>query len=87
MNVKELKELLNTLPDDTEIVMSCDAEGNRFSPLADSSSQYHYLPDTTWSGDLWSEEDERDYDPDIPEDAEVCPPVDAVKALVLWPVN
>ena len=86
MNVGELETLLKTLPDDTEIVMSKDAEGNAYSPLS-GHWLGHYLPDTTWSGDLWSEEDERDFDPDIPEDAEVCPPVDAVKALVLWPTN
>lgn len=33
MNVRELKELLEALPDETEIVLQKDAEGNVYSPL------------------------------------------------------
>lgn len=86
MNVAELKEILTNLPDETLVVLSKDAEGNAYSPLS-SFWEGHYIPDTTWAGEIWSEDDERDYDPHIPEDAEVAPPSDAVPALVLWPTN
>lgn len=33
MNIKELIALLNTLPQDAEVIMSIDSEGNKFSPL------------------------------------------------------
>jgi hypothetical protein len=33
MTVKQLKEALETLPDDMQVVMSKDAEGNDFSPV------------------------------------------------------
>ena len=35
MKVNELKERLKDIPDDYEIVMSSDGEGNNYSPLAD----------------------------------------------------
>lgn len=33
MKVKELKQILETYPDDLEIVLSKDIEGNEFRPL------------------------------------------------------
>lgn len=33
MNVKELKEFLNNLPDEMEVVLQSDPEGNSYSPL------------------------------------------------------
>lgn len=40
MKVKKLKELLQSMPDDFEVVLAKDAEGNGYSPLAD----YLFLP-------------------------------------------
>ncbi|MFT7273462.1 MAG: hypothetical protein ACI9V1_003000, partial [Spirosomataceae bacterium] len=34
MTVKELKELLQTLPDNMEVILQSDAEGNSYSPLS-----------------------------------------------------
>lgn len=76
MNVKELIEQLKKLPQEAEVVMAKDAEGNSFSPYANHSDQYHYIPNSTWSGELWGGEDEEDEKPD-----------NAVKCVVLWPVN
>lgn len=86
MNVGELREVLKDLPDDTLVVMSKDGEGNSYSPLSGHWNG-HYIPETTWWGELWSEEDERDFDPHLPEDAEVPVPAEAVPAIVLWPTN
>jgi len=86
MNVGELKKILANLPDDKVVVLAKDAEGNGYSPLSNYWNG-HYVPETTWYGEVWSEADEREWDGDIPEDAEVAPPVEAVEALVLWPVN
>ena len=33
MNVKELITILNGFPQDTDIILSIDSEGNKFSPL------------------------------------------------------
>ncbi len=86
MNVAELKEVLMGLPDDTLVVLSRDAEGNSHSPLA-SYWNGHYIAESPWAGELWSEEDEREWDSHIPEDAEVPVPVEAVPCVVLWPTN
>lgn len=33
MNVKELKNILRNVPDDIEVILSSDAEGNSYSPV------------------------------------------------------
>ena len=58
MKVKELKKLLENYPDDHDVIMSCDSEGNSYSPLADIFSA-EYVPDSTYSGEL-AYEDESD---------------------------
>lgn len=77
MNVAELRELVNTtdLPDEAEVVLSKDAEGNDYSPLDRAESMF-YEPETTYSGEV--------YDHDCDGDG---PPASAKPALVLWPVN
>jgi len=57
MNVKELKEFLNSLDpemDDCELILQKDSEGNGFSPLSDVSANYVYVPDSSYSGDVYS---------------------------------
>ena len=40
MNVKQLRLLLERLPDDMEIILQKDAEGNGFSPLSGGRCMY-----------------------------------------------
>ena len=54
MNVKELKEAIADLPDEMEVILQKDSEGNGFSPLSDVSANVVYIPDSTWSGDVFS---------------------------------
>ena len=87
--VGELADYLATQPRDRKVILSKDAEGNGFSPLADAGESM-YAAETTWSGEvhptpgqlaewmaapgsLWTEEDA------APEDAE--------RVIVLGPVN
>ena len=56
MKVKELKELLKDIPDDYEVIMSSDGEGNEYSPLA-GADEAMYEASTTWCGYVYSEED------------------------------
>lgn len=49
MKVKELKEILNSLSDDLEIVMSSDAEGNNYHYLRNISTE----PELVCSGDSY----------------------------------
>lgn len=50
MTVKKLKEILSTIPDNYQIVLSRDAEGNSYSSLEDEVSECEYIPDTVWAG-------------------------------------
>jgi len=78
IKVKELIELLQQEDPDKLVIMSKDGKGNSFSPLADYSRQYHYRPDSTWSGELYGyEDDEEPYEPE---------PGDS-PCIVLWPTN
>jgi hypothetical protein len=53
MNVRELKEVIANLPDDMEVVLQKDREGNGYSPLEGADSNAVYIPDSTWSGDVY----------------------------------
>lgn len=56
MKVKELKEEIANLPDDMEIIMQRDSEGNGYSPLSCVDKDAVYIPESTWSGDVYSME-------------------------------
>lgn len=75
MKVKDLKELLSDIDDNLEVVLSCDAEGNKYSPLSDYCIGM-YEPETTWCGDFYSQED-----------AEECGFDYNENSLIFWPVN
>ena len=61
MTVKELKKLIENLPDDMLIILQKDSEGNNYSPLQGIDCEAVYIPDSTYSGDVyntrWSTED------------------------------
>jgi hypothetical protein len=84
VKVRELQELLATLPPEAEVILAKDGEGNGFSPCADHSPQYRYEADSTWSGELVSDPNADDADED-----ELDPErwSKAVPCVVLWPVN
>lgn len=52
MTVSELIELLQTLPQQAQVIVSRDSEGNSFSPISPSWSKGVYFPDTSWTGDF-----------------------------------
>ena len=45
MNVKELKEAIANLPDEMEVVLQKDSEGNGYSPLSDVDTDAVYIPE------------------------------------------
>lgn len=51
MKIKALIKKLSKLNPELNVVMSKDAEGNSFSPIADLEL-CHYEPDSTWSGEI-----------------------------------
>jgi hypothetical protein len=54
MTIKELKELITNLPNEMEVVLQKDSEGNGYSPLAGVDSDSVYIPDNTYSGNVYS---------------------------------
>jgi hypothetical protein len=54
MTVKELKEAIANLPDEMEVVLQKDSEGNGYSPLAGADPDAVYIAETTWYGDVYS---------------------------------
>jgi len=79
MTCKELIEKLKTLPPDQPVIMAKDAEGNDYSPL-DSLGFGWYVAESTWSGDLYSDEDMEELRGD-------GMGTDAVFVTCLWPTN
>lgn len=74
MKVKALKEYLKEVPDDAEVVLQKDSEGNDYSPLSGVDVSCVYYADTSYSGEIWNNIDPKR-------------PVGAVKAVVLYPTN
>jgi len=85
MTVKELKEAIAELPDDMEVILQKDGEGNGYSPLSGADPNAVYIPDSTWSGDVygmdWSAEDA------CMSRAEWKEIKSKPRALILYPVN
>jgi hypothetical protein len=84
--VKELIELLQTLPQDHIVVMSADGEGNNYSPYADYGLG-RYTPETTWYGEFTSWDEDEDDEGEFLNSEPVRLPVEKQNAVVLWPVN
>lgn len=85
MKVLELKKAIEALPDDMQVIMQKDGEGNGYSPLSGADPDGIYRAESTWSGDVydanWSSEDAA-MDDDVWEDLKKQP-----RCLVLYPVN
>jgi hypothetical protein len=89
MTVAKLREALKELPDDMPVVLSSDAEGNSHSPLS-GASQAMYSPDSSWDGEIYNTPEEHAEliaDPNSGFDDDDAPPDDAVRVLLLGPVN
>jgi len=88
--VGELLDYLATQPRDRKIVLSKDAEGNGYSPLADAAEAM-YAAESTWAGETYlTPEDlaEQLARPDNPGwSEEDAAPDDAERVVVLGPVN
>ena len=77
MKVKELKEKLKDIPDDFEVILSKDGEGNDYSPLAEIDL-IHYAPENNWYGYVI---DKMDWDEEL-DGGEF-----KENAVGMWPVN
>lgn len=60
MTVKELREALKRYPDDMEVIVQSDSEGNSYSPLYRVDGNAVYVARETWYGDVYSTESSAD---------------------------
>lgn len=86
MQVCELIRELQRLDPEAVVVLSCDGEGNNYSPLCDEFRITRYKADSRWAGELVSQSDFDDdpsyYDNDL--EAYLS---GSVPAVVLYPIN
>ena len=73
MLVKKLRMILEQCPDNYIVILSNDAEGNSYSPLAEVDVVM-YVPENTYQGDIV--EDQEEIEEEYKENA-----------VALWPVN
>lgn len=80
MKVRDLKELLEKLPEGAEVFLSSDAEGNGFAQLVDFDLPYVRKTEVGYGriDSVYWDEDIEDWDKDDVEDLETV--------VVLWPV-
>lgn len=86
MRVIDLIDDLKKLDPNALVVISSDGEGNSYSPLCDDFGIGRYKAQTTWMGELVSEDDFNDnpdyYDNDL--DTYLS---GSVPAIILYPIN
>ena len=56
MKVKELIKELSELDPDSEVIMQSDSEGNGYSPLYCVDGNAIYVPESTYSGAVYSKD-------------------------------
>jgi hypothetical protein len=82
----ELRDLLANVAPDTLVVLSCDSEGNGFSPLADGDTLWRYRPQGPLNGEIaMRAEVAQALDLDPSEEGAVASGGDHIDAFVLWP--
>jgi len=79
MNKKELLLLLVDVPDDAEVIISKDGEGNAYSPCCNCYYPLKYAPETTWRGVV--------YNPQDPDDSGWKYEENVKDAVVLYPTS
>jgi hypothetical protein len=86
MTLNELRKQLDALnvPGDTPVILAKDAEGNGFSPAYEAEVSV-YTAETTWSGERYMTEEDRQATGEPDEYA--AAPDEAVRAVFLWPTN
>ena len=54
MTVADLKDALNLLPDDMQVILQKDAEGNGYSPLSVADINSFYVPESDYAGEVFN---------------------------------
>ena len=85
MKIKELKAAIADLPDDMQVIIQKDGEGNGFSPLEGVDADAVYVPNSPWSGEVfdtnWTADDA------CMDEGEWDRLMAKPRCLILYPVN
>lgn len=85
MNVKELRDLLKEFPDDMEILVARDEEGNGYHRLYETSVNMAVMPkDYGYIDHVYPTPEEIEVREDLFEDEDGAPE-EAERVLVIWP--
>lgn len=85
MNIRELKEAIENLPDDMEVIIQKDSEGNDYSPLRGADPDAIYVPECGWSGTAYSTKySAKDH---CMSDKEWNDMLSKPRSLILYPIN
>ena len=87
MTVGELIKILEGTDPNRLVVISGDAEGNKFSPMDDGFSDMMYLPESKWSGTIGFAKLTAELRADGWEEDDLMTHPDAVPCCVFWPTN
>ncbi len=85
MKIRELIMLLEEMDMESEVILQKDSEGNGYSPLAGVDNDTVYVPESTWSGEVYSTDwtaEDAGMDDDEWEEFLSKP-----RCVVLYPVN
>jgi len=84
MTIKELINELKDLPENMEIIMSKDGEGNSFSPLYEIGTGL-YVAYSTWSGEVYNEDDKEEVA--MGNSDAKANNTKPILSIILWPTN
>ena len=79
MKVKDLIKELKRYPPEFEVIMSKDEEGNNYSPWDGEVYDGMYIPECTWAGEWYTEQDM--------EEESIDEEKFKKNAVVLYPIN
>jgi hypothetical protein len=86
MTVFELIEQLQKLDPTSQVILQKDSEGNGYSPLSGVDGDAIYVPENTWSGEVYGTEyTADDHGMDSADWTELL--LKTPKCVVLFPVN
>jgi hypothetical protein len=85
MKVKALIKLLLDCEQDADVILQKDSEGNGFSPISGVDPDIVYVPNSQWSGEVYSTQ--WTADAACMEEAEWQKILKKKRSVVLYPVN
>ncbi len=87
MKLKELKEIIKNMDDESIVILQKDGEGNGYSPLEGVDDSSNYRADSTWSGKVGYKYLTRELREQGYSDGDIVSGDGAEPAIIFYPVN